>query len=107
MSELGSESGSISSHDGRSKTTQKLILIRNPRSYKQFRHPSTDIHYSRDSNCKVFLYYKVAGDNFSIKISAMSANATILMNIVSLNEHMALNLNEYMFLKLIYFFEWI
>ena len=29
------------------------------------------------------------------------------MNIVSLNENMALNLNEYMFLKLIYILEWI
>ena len=29
------------------------------------------------------------------------------MKIVSLNEHMALNLNDYMFLKLIYFLEWI
>ena len=49
----------------------------------------------------------MAGDNFGINISAMSANVTCSMKIVSLNEHMALNLNEYMFLKLIYILEWI
>ena len=37
----------------------------------------------------------MAGVNFGINIS------------MSANEHMALNLNEYMFLKLIYILEWI
>ena len=43
------------------------------------------ILYSRDSNCKAYNYHKVAGDNFRINISAMSANVTLL--------------NEYSFLE--------
>ena len=57
------------------------------------------ILYSRDSNCKAYNYHKVAGDNFLINISAIPRMQQCSINIVSLNKHMALNLNEYMFLK--------
>ena len=70
----------------------------------QFLHPSTEkkvvpILYSRDINCEAYNYYKVAGDNFSINISAIPRMQQCSIHIVSLNEHMAFNLNEYMFLK--------
>ena len=41
VSEAGSDSRGISSHDG-AKTTRTVIIIRNPRSYQQFLHPSTE-----------------------------------------------------------------
>ena len=41
VSEAGSDSGGISSHDG-SKNDTDRIIIRNPRSYQQFLHPSTE-----------------------------------------------------------------
>ena len=41
LSEAGSASGGISSHDG-AKTTRTLIILRNSRSYQQFLHPSTE-----------------------------------------------------------------
>ena len=44
VSEAGSDSDSISSHDA-SKTTRTVIIIRNPRSYQQFLHPSTKKSY--------------------------------------------------------------
>ena len=65
MSEVGSASGGISSHDGSKNDTDSDTV---PRSYQQFLHPSTEkavaILYSRDSNCKAYNYHKVAGDNF-------------------------------------------
>ena len=42
VSEAGSASGGISSHDWVAKTTRTVIIIRNPRSYQQFLHPSTE-----------------------------------------------------------------
>ena len=85
------------------KTTRTVNIMRNPRPYQQFLHPSTEkvvaILYSRDSNCKAYNYHKVAGDNFGINLSAIPRKQQCSINIVSLNEHMALNLNEYMFLK--------
>ena len=85
------------------KTTRTVNIMRNPRSYQQFLHPSTEkveaILNSRESNCKAYNYHKVAEDNFGINISAIPRNQQCSINIVSLNEHMALNLNEYMFLK--------
>ena len=50
---------------------------------------------ARDSSCKAYNYRKVAGDNFWINISAIPRMQQCSINIVSLNEHMALNLNEY------------
>ena len=47
--EAGSDSVGISSHDG-SKTTRTAIIIRNPRSYQQFLHPSTE------KNCSYTLF---------------------------------------------------
>ena len=49
----------------------------------------------------------MAGDNFWIYISAIPRMQQCSINIVSLNEHMALNLNEYMFLKQKHILEWI
>ena len=100
MSEAGSDSGGISSHDG-SKNDAAVIIIRNPRSYQQFLHPSTEkvvaILYLRDINCNAYNDHKVAGDN--LNISAVPQMQQCSINIVSLNEDMALNLNEHMFLK--------
>ena len=45
VSEAGSDSSNISSHDGHAmvaKETRTVIIIRNPRSYQQFLHPSTE-----------------------------------------------------------------
>ena len=42
VSEAGIASGGISSHDWVAKTTRTVIIIRNPRSYQQFLHPSTE-----------------------------------------------------------------
>ena len=70
MPEAGSASGGISSHDGIKNDTDSDYMIRNPRSYQQFLHPSTEKKlwlylFSRDSNCKAYNYhFKVAGDIF-------------------------------------------
>ena len=81
------------------KTTRTVIILRNPRSYQQFLHPSTEKSCSytvfKSSNCKAYNYHKVAGDNFWIHISAIPRMQQCSINIVSLNEHMALNLNEF------------
>ena len=41
VSKAGSDSGGIFSHDV-TKTTRAVIIIRNPRSYQQFLHPSAE-----------------------------------------------------------------
>ena len=68
MSEAGSASGGISSHD-RSKTdtdsdyiTEPSIMLAISSSFN--RRKVVAILYSRDSNCKAYNYHKVAGDNF-------------------------------------------
>ena len=103
VSEAGSASGGISSHDGskndtdRDYITEPSIISAISSSFN--RRKVVAILYSRDSNCKAYNYQKVAGDNFWINISAIPRMQQCSINIVSLNEHMALNLNEYMFLK--------
>ena len=43
VSEAGSASGGISSHDrSKNDTDMTKIIMRNPRSYQQFLHPSTE-----------------------------------------------------------------
>ena len=85
------------------RTTRTVIILRNPIisaiSSSFNRKKVVVILYLRDSNCKAYNYHKVAGDNFWINISDIPRMQQCSINIVSLNEHMALNLNEYMFLK--------
>ena len=82
VSEDGSDSSGISSHDGsKSDTdsdynTEPSIISAISLSFNWKRVVA--ILYSRDSNCKAYNYHKVAGDNFWIDISAMFANATLL-----------------------------
>ena len=103
MSEAGSASGGISSHDGSKNdtdsdyNTEPSIISTISSSFN--RKKVVAILYLRDSNCKAYNCHKVAGDNFLINISAIPRMQRCSINIVSLNEHMALNLNEYMFLK--------
>ena len=68
MSEAGSASGGISSHDGSKNDTDSdyntetsiISTISSSFNYKKV----VAILYSRDSNCKAYNYHKVAGDNF-------------------------------------------
>ena len=73
-----------------------MIIIRNPRLYQQFLHPSTEkvvaILYSRDSNCNAYNYHKVAG--YNLNISAVPRMQQCSINIVSLNEDMGLELER-------------
>ena len=68
VSKAGSDSGGISSHDGSKNDTDSdyntelsiisaIFFILQPKRV-------VAILYSRDSNCKVYNYHKVAGDNF-------------------------------------------
>ena len=104
VSEAGSASGGISSHDGSKNDTdsdyitEPSIISATSSSFNQ--RKVVAILYSRDSNCKAYNYHKVAGHNFWINTSAIPRMQQCSINIVSLNEHMALNLNEYMFLNL-------
>ena len=100
VSEAGSASGGISSHDGSINDTDSNYItepsiILAISSYTFNRRKVVAILYSRGSNCKAYNYHKVAGDNFWINISAIPRMQQCSINIVSLNEHMALNLNEY------------
>ena len=101
--EAGSASGGIFSHDGsendtdRDYITEPSIISAISSSFN--RKKVVAILYSRDGNCKAYNYHKVAEDNFWINISSISRMQHCSINIVSLNEHMALNLNEYVFLK--------
>ena len=102
-SEAGSASGGISSHNGSKNdtdsdyNTEPSIISTISSSFN--RRKVVAILYSRDSNCKAYSYHNVAGDNFWINISAIPWMQQYSINMVPLNEHMALNLNEYMFLK--------
>ena len=66
--EAGSDSGSISSHDGSKNdtdsdyNTEPSIISAISSSFN--RKELLAILYSRDSNCKAYNYHKVAGDNF-------------------------------------------
>ena len=68
MSEAGSASGGISSHDcSKNNTdsdyvTETSIISAISSSFN--RRKVVAILYSRDSNCKAYNYHKVAGDNF-------------------------------------------
>ena len=69
VSEAGSASGGISSHDGSIKDTDSNYItepsiISAISSYTFNRRKVVAILYSRDSNCKAYNYHKVAGDNF-------------------------------------------
>ena len=92
VSKAGSDSGGISSYDGSKNDTDSdyrcrtLDHISNLFTLQPKRVVA--ILYSGDSNCKVYNYHKVAGDNIGINISAMFANATMF--------------NEYSFLERIY-----
>ena len=68
VSEAGSASGGISSHDG-SKNNTNSDYITEPSitlaiSSSFNRRKLVAILYLRDSNCKAYNYHKVAGDNF-------------------------------------------
>ena len=67
MSEAGSASGGISSHDGSKNDTDSDYItepsIISAISSSFNRRKVVAILYSRDSNCKAY-NYKVAGDNF-------------------------------------------
>ena len=58
-----------------------------------------------------FLAAQISAEYHGVEVRVLTVlvlrGACAELNIVSLNEHMALNLNEYMFLKLIYILEWI
>ena len=66
--EAGSDSGSISSHDGSKNdtdsdyNTEPSIISAISSSFN--RKELLAILYSRDSNCKAYNYHKLAGDNF-------------------------------------------
>ena len=68
MSEAGSASDGISSHDGSKNNTDSdyntepsiISTISSSFNYKKV----VAILYLRDSNCKAYNYHKVAGDNF-------------------------------------------
>ena len=68
VSEAGSASGSISSHNGSKNDTgsdyitEPSIISAISSSFN--RRKVVAILYSRDSNCKAYNYHKVAGDNF-------------------------------------------
>ena len=81
MSRDGSKSDTDSDYN-----TEPSIISANYSSFNRKRVVAT--LYSKDSNCKVYNYHKVAGDNFGINISTMSANATMF--------------NEYSFLERTY-----
>ena len=67
MSKAGSDSGSISSHDGTKNdmdsdyNMEPSIISTIPSSINR---RVVAILYSRDSNCKAHNYHKEAGDNF-------------------------------------------
>ena len=68
VSEAGSASGGISSHDG-SKNDTDSDYITEPSIISAItssfnRRIVVAILYSRDSNCEAYNYHKVAGDNF-------------------------------------------
>ena len=104
MSKAGSDSSGISSssHDGSKSgtdsdyNTEPSIISAISSSFMPKRVVA--ILYSRDSNCKAYNYHKVAGYNFLIDMLCPQTQRCE-MNTASLNEHMVLNLNEYMFLK--------
>ena len=68
VSEAGSDSSVISSHDGSKSSTdidyntEPSIISAISSSFIPKRVVA--ILYSRDSNCKAYNYHKVAGDNF-------------------------------------------
>ena len=69
MSEAGSDSSGISSHDGSKNDTDSdyntepsIIIISNFFILQPKRVVA--LLYSRDSNCKAYNYHKVAGDIF-------------------------------------------
>ena len=68
VAEAGSASGGISSHDGSKNdtdsdyNTEPSIISIISSSFN--RKKVVAILYSRNSNCKVYNYHKVAGDNF-------------------------------------------
>ena len=68
VSEAGSDSGGISSHNdskndtGSDYNTEPWIISAISSSFN--RKKVVAILYSRDSNCKAYNYHKVAGDNF-------------------------------------------
>ena len=68
VSEAGSASGGISSHDSSKNDTDSNYItepsIISTISSSFNRRKVVAILYSRDSNCKAYHYYKVAGDNF-------------------------------------------
>ena len=68
VSKAGSASGGISSHDGCKNDTDSDYYtepsITSAISSSFNRKKVVAIPYSRDSNCKVCNYHKVAGDNF-------------------------------------------
>ena len=75
ISEAGSASGGISSHNGSKNdtdsdyNTEPSIISTISSSFN--RRKVVAILYSRDSNCKAYNYHNVAGDNFWINISAI------------------------------------
>ena len=68
VSEAGSNSSGISSHGGRKSDTDSNYNTEpsNISAISSSFMPKrvVAILYSRDSNCKAYNYYKVAGDNF-------------------------------------------
>ena len=68
VSEAGSVSGGISSHDGSKNDTDSDYItepsIISAISSSFNRRKVVAILYSRDSNCKAYNYDKVAGENF-------------------------------------------
>ena len=77
MSETGSDSGGISSHDGSKSDTESNYNME-PSIKLAISHPSTEknrvvsILYSRDSSYNAYDYYIVAGEICRQNISAMS-----------------------------------
>ena len=111
VSEAGSASGGISSHDGSKNgtdsdyITQPSIISANSSS---FNRKKLYLYFIQEIVIvKLIIIIKWLGTIFEKNISAIPRIQQCSINIVSLNEHMALNLNEYMFLKLTYFLEWI
>ena len=68
VSEAGSASGGISSHDGSISDTDSAYItepsIMSAISSSFNRRNFVAILYPRDSNCNAYNYHKVAGDNF-------------------------------------------
>ena len=65
MSEAGSDSGGISSHDGSKNDSDNTEPSNHISNFFILESKKVvAIHYSRDSNCKAYNYHEVAGDNF-------------------------------------------